>query len=100
MMEKLYGVPADTGLAMWVADMDFAPPACVQQRGRSAWPATASMAISAMTASYLDAIRWWMDTRHGWAVEADQIFTTHGLVNGTGLCIDSLHRGPATAWCC
>ena len=30
MMERLYGVPAKDGLAMWVADMDFRPPACVQ----------------------------------------------------------------------
>ncbi|MEL6888948.1 MAG: aminotransferase, partial [Pseudomonadota bacterium] len=29
MMEKLYGVPLDRGLAMWVADMDFRPPQCV-----------------------------------------------------------------------
>ena len=30
MMEALYGVKPDDGIAMWVADMDFAPPACVQ----------------------------------------------------------------------
>ena len=30
-MEKNYGVPASDGIAMWVADMDFRPPACVQQ---------------------------------------------------------------------
>ncbi len=29
-MEPLYGVPAETGIAMWVADMDFRPPAVVQ----------------------------------------------------------------------
>ena len=29
MMEEIYGVPTDTGLAMWVADMDFRPPQCV-----------------------------------------------------------------------
>ena len=29
MMETLYGVPPDDGLAMWVADMDFRPPAAV-----------------------------------------------------------------------
>ncbi len=39
--------------------------------------------------AYLDAIRWWMATRHGWEVQADWIFTTHGLVNGTALCIHS-----------
>jgi cysteine-S-conjugate beta-lyase len=38
---------------------------------------------------YLDAIRWWMRNRHGWDVARDQIFTTHGLVNGTGLCVDA-----------
>jgi bifunctional pyridoxal-dependent enzyme with beta-cystathionase and maltose regulon repressor activities len=41
--------------------------------------------------AYLDAIRWWMANRHGWEVAPDWIFTTHGLVNGTALCVDSLH---------
>lgn len=88
MMEPLYSVPADRGLPMWVADMDFRPPACVQT-------AVERMAAHGVygyfgdDAAYLEAIRWWMQTRHGWAVERDQIFTTHGLVNGTGLCIDA-----------
>ena len=30
MMESLYGVPQEDGIAMWVADMDFRPPTCVQ----------------------------------------------------------------------
>ena len=30
MMQPIYGVPAADGIAMWVADMDFRPPACVQ----------------------------------------------------------------------
>jgi cystathionine beta-lyase len=43
-----------------------------------------------MTAAYLDAIRWWMSNRHGWERRAGSwIFTTHGLVNGTSMCIDS-----------
>ena len=29
MMEPLYGVSPDDGLAMWVADMDFRPPQAV-----------------------------------------------------------------------
>ena len=40
-------------------------------------------------AEYLDAIRWWMKTRHGWEVARGDIFTTHGLVNGTALCVDA-----------
>ncbi len=87
-MEKLYGVSPEDGISMWVADMDFRPPACVQA------------ALGQMTAhgiygyfgddsAYLAAIQWWMKTRHGWDVEAGSIFTTHGLVNGTGLCVQA-----------
>jgi cysteine-S-conjugate beta-lyase len=88
MMEPMFGVPADDGLAMWVADMDFRPPACVQA-------AIETMAAHGVygyfgdDGKYLDAIRWWMKTRHGWAVDRAQIFTTHGLVNGTALCVDA-----------
>lgn len=88
MMERLYGVPADRGLAMWVADMDFRPPAAVQ----AAVEAMAEHGLYGYygdDASYLDAIRWWMQTRHGWSVDRKDIFTTHGLVNGTGLVVDA-----------
>ena len=30
MMEAYYGVSPEEGLSMWVADMEFRPPACVQ----------------------------------------------------------------------
>ena len=87
-MEALYGVPRDTGIAMWVADMDFKPPQVVQD------------AVQAMRdhgiygyfgddSKYLAAIQWWMKNRHNWDVETDQIFTTHGLVNGTAMCVDA-----------
>ena len=88
MMEKTYGVPAQTGIAMWVADMDFRPPTCVQQ-------AVEGMAAHGLygyygdDTAYLDAIRWWMATRHGWDVPREAIFTTHGLVNGTAMCVDT-----------
>lgn len=88
MMEKLYGVPAKHGIAMWVADMEFRPPHCVQA-------AVEKMAAHGIygyygdEAEYLAAIRWWMRTRHGWDVPEEAIFTTHGLVNGTALCVDA-----------
>ncbi|WP_418593112.1 MalY/PatB family protein [Ponticoccus sp. (in: a-proteobacteria)] len=91
MMQPLYGVPAEDGLAMWVADMDFRPPACVQA-------AVQRMADHGLygyygdDTGYRDAIRWWMQERHGWAVERDWIFSTHGLVNGTALCVDAFTR--------
>jgi cystathionine beta-lyase len=91
MMESLYGVKPDDGIAMWVADMDFAPPACVQA-------AVEKMAAHGVYGyfgdyrPYQEAITWWMKTRHGWAVDPKSIFTTHGLVNGTALCVDAFTR--------
>lgn len=91
MMERLYGVPAERGIAMWVADMDFRPPACVQ----AAVERVAAHGVYGYygdDAAYLEAIRWWMETRHGWQVNPAHIFTTHGLVNGTGLVVDAFTK--------
>ena len=88
MMQASYGVSPDDGIAMWVADMEFRPPEVVQK------------AVENMTAHgvygyfgddsrYLAAIQWWMAQRHGWIVDPASVFTTHGLVNGTSLCVDA-----------
>ena len=34
-MQNIYGVSPDDGLAMWVADMDFAAPDCVRDAVRA-----------------------------------------------------------------
>ena len=91
LMEPTYGVPARGGLAMWVADMDFRPPASVQ-RALEKMLAHGVYGYFGDDAAYAEAIGWWMQTRHGWTVERNQIFTTHGLVNGTALCIDAFTR--------
>jgi cystathionine beta-lyase len=88
MMQALYGVSPSEGLAMWVADMEFAPPAAVQ-RALERMTAHGIYGYFGDDRAYLDAIRWWMETRHGWQVDPAHIFTTHGLVNGTGLCVDA-----------
>ncbi len=88
MMEPIYGVPAKDGIAMWVADMDFRPPQCVSD----ALVKMNDMGVYGYygdDAAYLDAIRWWMQERQGWSVERNEIFTTHGLVNGTAMCVDA-----------
>lgn len=87
-MEAMFGVPADGGLAMWVADMDFRPPACVQA-ALEKMLAHGVYGYFGDDAAYLAAICWWMKTRHGWQVDPKHIFTTHGLVNGTALCLDA-----------
>ena len=88
MMETLYGVSPRTGLAMWVADMDFRPPQVVQ-RAVEALADHGLYGYFGDDSKYIAAIQWWMKTRHGWDVARDTIFTTHGLVNGTGLCVDA-----------
>ncbi len=88
MMEKIYGVSADDGISMWVADMDFRPPACVTDAVKGMIN-TGVFGYYGDDAAYRDAIRWWMKERHNWSVEREEIFSTHGLVNGTGLCVDT-----------
>lgn len=88
MMEKLFGVSAEDGIAMWVADMEFRPPAVVQQ-AVEAMAAHGIYGYFGDDSRYIAAIRWWMANRHGWEVEPGAIFTTHGLVNGTALCVDT-----------
>ena len=87
-MEALYGVSPQDGIAMWVADMDFRPPACVQ-RALTGMLDHGLYGYYGDDAPYRDAIRWWMQNRHGWSIAREEIFTTHGLVNGTALCVDT-----------
>lgn len=87
-MEKLYGVPQDKGLAMWVADMDFRPPQVVLDAVQ-AQVDHGIMGYFGDDSAYRAAVQWWMETRHDWSIEADHIFTTHGLVNGTAMCVDT-----------
>lgn len=87
-MEPIFGVPAKDGISMWVADMDFRPPQAVQQ-ALETMLAHGLYGYWGDDAAYHAAIRWWMSTRHGWAVEKDWVFTTHGLVNGTAIAVDA-----------
>ena len=87
-MQALYGVSPEEGIAMWVADMDFRPPASVQ-RALETMLAQGIYGYWGDDRAYHAAIRWWMQEHHGWHVEPEWIFTTHGLVNGTALCVEA-----------
>ncbi|QRZ13533.1 pyridoxal phosphate-dependent aminotransferase [Paracoccus methylovorus] len=87
-MQAIYGVSPQDGIAMWVADMDFRPPAAVQRaveglttHGVYGYPGT--------NRAYTEAIRWWMAHRHGWEIQPEWILSAHGLVNGTAVCVDA-----------
>ncbi len=88
MMAERYAVSAETGLPMWVADMDFAAPDCVQDALRRAVD-HGIYGYFGDDAAYRAAICWWMAERHGWQVDPGHIFTTHGLVNAVGLCLQT-----------
>ncbi|MBT9384035.1 pyridoxal phosphate-dependent aminotransferase [Pseudooceanicola sp. CBS1P-1] len=88
MMEKLYGLSPEDGLPMWVADMDFRPPHSVQQ-ALEAYAAEGVFGYFGDERDYLASVCWWSETRHGWTIDPEWIFSTHGLVNGTGLCVEA-----------
>ncbi len=90
-MEGIYGVPAKDGLAMWVADMDFRPPESVQKALQGMLD-HGIYGYYGQEESYLEAISWWMETRHNWKIDPKSVFSTHGLVNGTGLCVDAFTK--------
>ncbi len=67
MLEPIYGLSPQEGLAMWVADMEFKPPQAVQ----AALERMLDHGVYGYFGDdrkYLDAIRWWMANRHGWEV--------------------------------
>ena len=85
-MQARYGVSPEDGISMWVADMDFRPPDCAQDALRRMLD-HGIYGYHDNSSVYLPAIQWWMKNRHGWQIEPDWISTTHGLVNGTALCV-------------
>lgn len=87
-MEKAQGVSADDGIAMWVADMDFQSAGCIQDAVRGMLE-NGNYGYFGDYSDYKRAIGWWMENRHGWKIEPDWIFTTHGLCNAVGLTLQA-----------
>jgi cystathionine beta-lyase len=87
LMEKLYGVSPDDGLAMWTADSDYATAPCVIEALQKA-AERGVFGYEFESDGYLKSIVWWMQTRHNWTIQKDWILTTQGLGNGIALCLD------------
>ncbi|MEM9497004.1 MAG: MalY/PatB family protein [Pseudomonadota bacterium] len=88
MMEALFGVRSEDGLAMWVADMDFRPPDCVTDALRGLLDHGVFGYYGSDT-SYRRAVQWWWQSRQGWEISPDWVLNAAGLVNGTALCVDT-----------
>ncbi|MDF0598607.1 MalY/PatB family protein [Psychromarinibacter halotolerans] len=87
-MQTFAGVPAEDGIAMWVADMDFSAADCVldilreqADHGYLGYPGPA--------ASVSDAIAGWMKAAHDWDVDPDWISYSHGVVAGFGMALEA-----------
>ena len=83
-MEKIYGVSPSDGLAMWVADMDFRAPQGILDTLQTQIE-HGILGYFGDDREYIESIQWWMDTRHGWSVDSESIFSTHGLVHGAAM---------------
>ena len=85
-MAERYGDVPEDAIPMWVADMDFRPPEAVNQALRE----MIAHGVYGYPANYdalNDAVAAWMRERHGWEVDPNHIFSTHGLTNAIGLCL-------------
>ena len=87
-MQTKYGVSPDTGIAMWVADMDFPPPPAVNEVVQQAALHGVHGYFGDDT-DYRQALIGWMQRRHDWHVEPDWIINAHGLCNAIGMCLQA-----------
>ena len=87
--ERLH-VPSDA-IPMWVADMDFRAPACVNdaiaERARHG-----IYGYSDVSAQYRESVRNWYATRHAWNFDVCNIVTVPGVVFGIYTSIRALTR--------
>lgn len=86
-MEKLHGVSPENGLAMWTADSDYATAPCVIEAVRRAAD-HGVFGYSWQHPAYLQAVQWWMQNRHDWAIDTDWVLTSQGLGNAIALSLD------------
>lgn len=89
LMQAKFGVSAADGISMWTADSDYPTAPCVIDAVRRAAD-HGIFGYSFPSDAYKDAIRWWMETRHGWMVERDWILTTQGLGHGITTCLQAV----------
>lgn len=83
-LEEIFGV-ADA-LPMWVADMDFAAPPSVVQALQSRVQ-HGVYGYTMRTREYHEAVRGWMQRRHGWDIQDEWIVFTPGIVPALSIAV-------------
>lgn len=87
-MGPFLGVEGDDLLAMWVADMDFRPPAFLTDTVHGLAEA-GDFGYFSHVDSYREAVAWWARERHGWGIETDWITPTLSLGNAIAFAIQT-----------
>lgn len=92
------GVTAERSLPMWVADMDFQPPACVIDTARRITEAGDFGYFCRMEEFYAS-VAWWQENRHGWKIDPRWCLTTFGLGNAIAITLQTFSQpGDAVAF--
>ena len=75
-------------LPLWVADMEFAAPLCVQEalQRRAAHPV---YGYTVYPERYFDAIAGWMRRQHAWKIEREWIVPAYGVVPSLNFAIEA-----------
>ena len=90
-LDSHFGMTGEGNLALWVADMEFAPPREVGQSLRDMLDKEIFGYFGDYT-DYNNAVCQWMDKRHGWKVDPDWILCSHGIVMGVNTIVQAYLR--------
>ncbi|SLN22639.1 Cystathionine beta-lyase PatB [Roseovarius albus] len=86
-MAAFTGVSAPDGIAMWIADKDFAAPDFIQEAAKKQVD-LANYGYFTGENELKESVAWWMKARHNWEIKTDWITNTYGLGNAIALCIN------------
>lgn len=87
LLEKIYG--QKDMLGMWVADMDFRSPECVQQ-AIVEQTRVGAYGYAAFHSRFMRAFAQWEKEQHGYSVETDWLRYSPGVVPAVNFCIQSM----------
>jgi cysteine-S-conjugate beta-lyase len=88
LLEGEFGIKGDDVIPMWIADMDFKAPAFLSDAVHAAADA-GDFGYFANIGSYLDAVCWWSQSRHGWSIVPDWIINTASIGNAVAFAIQT-----------
>lgn len=86
-LEKAYG--QKDMLGMWVADMDFRCPECVQEALRG-YMACGAYGYAILSGRFHEAFARWERERHGYAVEQEWLRDSPGVVPAINWCVGAM----------